>query len=162
MIDRLSKIVLVAAIACFFSLVVFNNTTDYATNFAFVQHVLLMDTIPDNPLSWRAISNPEFHHVVYWSIILWEAITALFCWIGLFQLSKSLKADASAFNSAKSLILIGLAASCWLWLFAFLCVGGEWFVMWQSPIWNGQPIAFRMFVISSIILLIVRQPDLEI
>lgn len=162
MIDRLSKLVLVAAIACFFSLVVFNNVTDYRTNFAFVQHVLLMDTVPDSALAWRAIANPTLHHITYWSIILWEAITTLFCWVGLFQLSRSLKADASSFNSAKSFILAGLTASCWLWLFGFLCVGGEWFVMWQSPVWNGQPIAFRLFVISSIVLLFVRQPDVDL
>lgn len=163
MIDRISKLVLGVAIACFFSLVVFNNLTDYATNFSFVQHVLLMDTIfPESSLHWRAITQPQFHHFIYWSIISWEAITALLCWIGLYQLSQHLNADASAFNAAKSYLVVGLTASCWLWLFAFLGVGGEWFAMWQSPYWNGQPIAFRMFVISSIVLLLIRQPDLEL
>lgn len=162
MIDRISKLTLVVAIACFFSVVVFNNITDYGSNFAYVQHVLSMDTIfPASTLTWRAITNPPIHHFVFCSIIAWEAITTGLCWIGAFRLTQALRADAATFNAAKSPVLVGLAASCWLWLFGFLCVGGEWFAMWQSPTWNGQPIAFRMFVITSVVLFLVRQPDGE-
>jgi predicted small integral membrane protein len=39
------------------------------------------------------------------------------------------------------------------WLVAFLVVGGEWFLMWQSKNWNGQDAAFRMFAIIGIALL---------
>ena len=42
---RAAKIAMVAAIALFASLVAFGNMTDYNTNFAFVEHVLSMDTI---------------------------------------------------------------------------------------------------------------------
>ena len=42
---RAAKATTVAAIALFASLVAFGNLTDYNTNFAFVEHVLLMDTI---------------------------------------------------------------------------------------------------------------------
>lgn len=160
MIDRISKLVLVVAIACFFSIVVFNNLTDYGSNFAYVQHVLSMDTIfPESTLTWRALTSPRLHHWIFSSIIVWEALTTGFCWIGAWRLFRALRADAEIFNAAKSPIVIGLTASCWLWLFGFLGIGGEWFVMWQSPDWNGQPIAFQMFVITSMILLWVRQPD---
>ncbi len=158
--DRISKIVLVAAVASFFSLVVFNNLTDYGTNFAYVQHVLSMDTIfPDSQLKWRAINNPVIHHIFFGSIIAWEAIVASLCWVGAAHLSQALQQDATQFNQAKSYVIWGLTAGCVLWLLAFLAIGGEWFAMWQSPVWNGQAIAFRMFVITSVILLIVRQPD---
>jgi predicted small integral membrane protein len=40
-----------------------------------------------------------------------------------------------------------------MWLVAFLTVGAEWFLMWQSHIWNGQEAAFRMFTVVGIILL---------
>lgn len=160
MIERLSKIVLVAAIACFFTIVVFNNITDYGTNFAFVQHVLLMDTIfPDSTLTWRAITQPVLHHLVYGSIIVWEAMTAALCWIGVWRLSQNLNAEAADFHAAKSYVVLGLTASGVLWLLAFFCIGGEWFAMWQSPVWNGQQTGYRMFIISSIVLLWVKQPD---
>ena len=45
LIVRLSKISMGAAMAFFATLVMFGNITDYSTNFAFVRHVLSMDTI---------------------------------------------------------------------------------------------------------------------
>jgi predicted small integral membrane protein len=159
-LSRLSKAILVGAIACFFSLVVFNNITDYGTNFAYVQHVLMMDTIsPDSTLTWRAITNPYLHHAVYWSIISWEALTALCCWVGVWQFCRNWRAEAAQFQAAKSYVLVGLTASCILWLLAFFCIGGEWFAMWQSPVWNGQQTGFRMFIISIAVLLWVQQPE---
>jgi predicted small integral membrane protein len=35
-------------------------------------------------------------------------------------------------------------------------------MMWQSPNWNGQAQAFRMFAIIGIVLLLLLQPDLEL
>lgn len=46
-----------------------------------------------------------------------------------------------------------------MWLVAFLTVGAEWFLMWQSHIWNGQEAAFRMFTVVGIILLFLMQPE---
>ena len=51
MIVRLSKALLVCAIALFASLVAFGNITDYGSNFAFVRHVFMMDTIFPTPPS---------------------------------------------------------------------------------------------------------------
>ena len=56
MIVRLSKALLVCAIALFASLVAFGNITDYGSNFAFVRHVFMMDTIfPDATIGYRSI-----------------------------------------------------------------------------------------------------------
>jgi predicted small integral membrane protein len=38
---------------------------------------------------------------------------------------------------------------------AFLSVGAEWFLMWQSKTWNGQDAAFRMFAVEGILLVIL-------
>ncbi len=54
MILRLSKTLMVAAIGFFALLVVFGNITDYGSNFAFVHHVFLMDTIfPDATIKYN-------------------------------------------------------------------------------------------------------------
>ena len=80
---RLSKAALVAAIALFASLVAFGNLTDYWTNFAFVQHVLSMDTVfPETTIRYRAITSPVLHHAAYVLIIAAESATAVLCWIG--------------------------------------------------------------------------------
>ncbi len=48
-----------------------------------------------------------------------------------------------------------------MWLVAFLSVGGEWFLMWQSKTWNGQDAAFRMFMVVGLVLLLIAQPDAD-
>jgi predicted small integral membrane protein len=48
-----------------------------------------------------------------------------------------------------------------MWLVAFLSIGAEWFLMWQSHVWNGQEAAFRTFAVVGIVLLILLQPDAE-
>jgi len=57
--------------------------------------------------------------------------------------------------------IIALTVSLLQWLVAFLIVGGEWFLMWQSKTWNGQDAAIRMFIVIGIALLFLAQPDTE-
>ena len=82
-IIRLSKTATVAAIALFASLVAFGNITDYGTNWAFVQHVLSMDTVfPTTTIKYRAIDAPALQTAAYVLIIAAETMTAILCWIG--------------------------------------------------------------------------------
>jgi len=80
---------------------------------------------------------------------------------GILRLARTLRLKASAFNAAKGAAVLGLALSMSMWLVAFLDVGGEWFLMWQSHTWNGQEAAFRMFAVVGVVLLILLQPDAE-
>ncbi len=85
---RAAKAATVAAIALFASLVTFGNLTDYGTNFAFVQHVLSMDTIfAWSTIGYRAITNPAVQKAAYAVIIAVEAATAVLCWVGAAALS---------------------------------------------------------------------------
>jgi predicted small integral membrane protein len=68
---------------------------------------------------------------------------------------------AASFNAAKRIPIIALTLSMLMWLVAFLSVGAEWFLMWQSHAWNGQEAAFRMFVVVGVVLLITLQVDKE-
>jgi predicted small integral membrane protein len=162
MMTRLAKVLLVAAIALFYSIVVFNNVTDYGSNYQFVHHVLMMDsTFPANHGMWRALNRPLWHHVFYVSIIAWEACTTMLCWIGAIVLARKARAESLAFNRAKMIGMAGLTMSLLMWLVAFLSVGGEWFLMWQSKAWNGQEAATRMFTVVGIVLILLISPDLE-
>ena len=162
MMLRISKIALVLAVALFYSLVVFNNITDYDSNFQFVRHVLMMDTtFPGNRGLWRALNAPAWHTVFYLSIIGWEALTMILCWWGGLCLAKTFRSPAAEFHQAKRVAIVGLTLGLLMWLVAFLCVGGEWFLMWQSKTWNGQEAAFRMFTVLGIALLLVAQPDTD-
>jgi len=157
---RTIKSLLVFGVAIYYTLVVFNNITDYGSNYEFVHHVLMMDsTFPGNRGMWRAINAPLLHTVFYISIITWETITMLMCWWGGIRMARALRGPAAAFQSAKAVSIAALTLSMMMWLVAFLAVGGEWFLMWQSKMWNGQDPAFRMFTVVGIVLLIVVQPD---
>ena len=159
---RIAKVLLVAAIALFYTLVVFNNTTDYGTNYEFVHHVLLMDTTaPGNHGMWRAIHSPVVQTVFYVSIIAWETVTMVLTWIGVVHLVRALREPVTAFNSAKRLPIIALTVGMLLWFVAFIIVGGEWFLMWLSKIWNGQDAAFRMFAVIGIVFILLALPDTE-
>jgi predicted small integral membrane protein len=157
---RLSKCILVLGVAFFCSLVVFNNLTDYDSNFQFVRHVLQMDTtFPGNRGMWRAINSPAFHHVAYDFVILWESVTAAVAWLGGIILLRAVKRPAATFNAAKSPAVAALTLGIVLWFVGFIAVGGEWYLMWQSRTWNGQDAAFRLVVILGITLLYVNSPD---
>ena len=159
---RVAKMLLVFAVAVFYAFVVFNNTTDYDSNYQFVRHVLMMDsTFPGNHGMWRAINTPALHTAFYVAIIAWEALAMLLCFGGGVKLAGALRGTAAAFHSAKGLAIIGLTVGLLQWLVAFLSVGGEWFLMWQSKNWNGQDAAFRMFTVVGIVLLFLAQPDIE-
>jgi predicted small integral membrane protein len=164
LVMRAAKVAAVAAIALFATLVTFGNLTDYDTNFAFVQHVLAMDTIfPDSTIRYRAITSPALHHGAYALIIATEALTALLCWIGSVQLARRLRADAKAFNAAKTFAIGGLMAGFLLWQAGFMSIGGEWFGMWQSQQWNGIASAFRfaMTIIGVLVFVALPDPDLD-
>jgi predicted small integral membrane protein len=160
MILRTVRILLVFGVAIFYTLVVFNNITDYNSNYQFVRHVLMMDsTFPGNRGMWRAINTPLFHTAFYVSIISWEAITMLLCWWGGIRMASARAASVATFQRSKGIAIAAMALGLLMWLIAFLSVGGEWFLMWQSKSWNGQDAAFRMFTVIGIVLLLVAQPD---
>jgi predicted small integral membrane protein len=161
-IPRLSKSLLVAAVAFYYTLVVFNNITDYNSNYQFVHHVLTMDsTFPGNNGMWRAINSRLIHTLFFLSIIAWEAVTALLCWAAAAHLFAAQKKSAAEFKRAASFAIGSLTVGLLMWFVAFLSIGAEWFLMWQSRNWNGQEAAFRMFSILGIILLYLAQPEAE-
>jgi predicted small integral membrane protein len=162
-IVRLAKVLLVAAIALFASLVAFGNITDYNTNLAFVQQVLAMDTIyPFSTIKYRGITDPTLQQLAYAAIIATEVAIAVLCWIRVAMLGRHIRADARAFNRAKTFAVIGLTLGFLLWEVGFMSIGGEWFGMWQSQQWNGIPSAFRFLITIIAVLIFVAMPDQEL
>lgn len=159
---RASKALLLFALGFYYTLVVFNNTNDYHSNLTFVQHVLMMDTTyPGNHGMWRAVPSPTIHFAFFASIVVWEVVTGLLCYWGAIRLVRNLRSNSAMFNVAKRLGVVALTLSLLMWLTAFLSVGNEWFLMWQSKQWSGDTTAGRMFAIAGILLLYLVMPDAE-
>lgn len=157
---RLAKIAMVAGLALYALLVAFGNITDYGSNFAFVQHVLSMDTtFPGNRLMYRAIAAPALHRAAYWAIIAGEGLTGLILAHAALRLWRLRKASAADFNAGKSSVALGAAMAFLVWFVGFLMIGGEWFAMWQSPNWNGQESAFRFVACFLLVTVFVMQRE---
>jgi predicted small integral membrane protein len=145
--------------ALFALLVAVDNVIDYGTNYAFVQHVLSMDTVSGTHLIGRAITDPAIWRLAYAAIIAGEALTGLCFLAGAIALFTRLRASPAQFAEAKTLAVAGGAVDFLVWFFGFLVIGGEWFQMWQSPTWNGQEPAFRFVVILLVLILFIMQPE---
>ena len=163
MLIRLAKISLVASSALFLLIVVFNNLTDYGSNFEFVRHVLSMDTtFPGNRGMWRAMTSPLIHHIFYALIIVWELVAGVMLAVAAGRMWNARAQSTDAWRKASSLAVAGLTVSLLQWLIAFIIVGGEWLLMWQSTTWNGQTAAARMFIVFALILIFLNQRDDEV
>jgi predicted small integral membrane protein len=159
MIIRLSKTMLVATNAVFFVLVAFGNLTDYGTNWAFVQHVLAMDTIfPNSTLTWRAITDKRFATLAYWLIIGWEIVTAAILVLVTMRLAPACR-DRHLFIQRKPIAILGLTFGLLLYGLGITVIGGEYFAMWQSKTWNGLDSAARYMLLNGIVLLALLVPE---
>ena len=157
---RVAKTLAVMSIAFFATLAAFGNITDYRTNFAFVQHVMAMDTIfPDADVRYRAVTSPILHHIAYVVIIVIETLVAALCWLGGVRMASRVRAEAALFNRSKSAAIAGLTLGYLLWQVGFMSIGGEWFGMWMSSQWNGQESAFRFLITILGVLILVALRD---
>lgn len=160
LITRLTKIIMCLALAVFCLLVTFDNLTDYATNYLFVQHVLDMDTtFPNNDLMYRAITNPLVWKIGYALIIAAEGVTGTLFLIGSWHLWWARTAPGATFNRAKAYAIAGALFAFLVWFFGFMVIAGEWFAMWESKTWNGQEAAFRFYMTVLAVLILLNQPD---
>jgi predicted small integral membrane protein len=149
MLNRLGSLrtaiaVVTGIVTLYMGLVVFNNITDFATNRAFVEHVLAMDTTFKSPNTmWRAVTSPGLQLTAYILIIAWEALTAIVLAIGCVMW---IRGDMRARSCATA----GWLMMMLLFGGGFIAIGGEWFQMWQSQQWNGlQPAVFNFLIASA-------------
>ena len=130
-------------------LIAFVNLTDYGTNWAFVQHVLSMDTtIPNSTTRYRAVTDSTLQTAGYWLIIAAETATPRRC-AGCRQrtlaLLASVRAPAATFpappSDGRSQGYRSASSPGWS---ASWRLAARWFEMWQSTVWNGEESAFQL------------------
>jgi len=108
--SRVSKGMIASAIGFMCLLVSIDNIIDFNSNYQFVQHVLSMDTMKPyfsgGPLLDRAITNPQFHLIAYWLIIIGEGLSGILAVSGgllmLFSITNGTK-----FLKGKTLYILG-------------------------------------------------------
>jgi len=158
--SRIAKTLLAASAGLLILLVGINNLIDYGTNFAIVEHVLAMDSLPAGAaLTWRAITSPIAHHLVYGFIIAVELGAGALTLRGADQMRRALRATSEKFTASKQLAVLGLALGFWLYFFGFMTVGAEWFQMWRSQTVNMQEPAFRFIGMIGLVMIFVGQGE---
>lgn len=134
---RLSKAKLMLFTSLFGLLMLYNNFTDYSTNYEYISHILSMDTTNDqSKYRHRAITSAILHHRIYWLIITLEVVYTLCCLLGTYCLYKNINASPEQFHEAKKPAIIGLLIALFLYYVGFQTVGTEWFNMDESKTWN--------------------------
>jgi predicted small integral membrane protein len=153
---RIAKVISVFSVGIMGLLIVIGNTTDYDTNYHFVEHVMKMDTIfPESHIQYRSINNSFIFHLGYFFIIGLQAAMTFYCLKGSWQMARNLKNSDQAFYGSKNWAVAGLILGIIIWFVGFELIGGEWFAMWQSHYWNGLGSAERIlsFLVLTLILL---------
>jgi predicted small integral membrane protein len=148
-------------------LVAFGNITDFATNQAFVEHVLSMDTANfgapegqglDSAVMWHAVESRSLQIAAYVGIIAWELLAGVA--LGVATMWWFARSERRR-GKARALATIGLTMTVVLFVGGFLDIGGEWFQMWRSAHWNGSEVAFRSAVLALFALLAIHHPGIE-
>jgi predicted small integral membrane protein len=141
--------------ALLLGLVAFNNIVDYGDNWAFVQHVMGMDTVfPDSTQRWRAIHSAPVQQLFYLAIIATEALSGALLTLGAAALFRQAR-EPERFDRALALPVAGLTVAMLLYGGGFVAVGGEWFLMWQSRSWGGSDAAARFFLLNATVLIVL-------
>lgn len=160
-IVRLTKTFMTAALAAYAGIVAYGNIVDYGSNYAFVQHVMSMDTtFPGNVLTGRAITDPETWKLAYAAIIAAQALTAVLLGLGALDMLFALR-DGPRFARAKGLVAAGVGLGFAIFFLGFMVIAGEYFAMWQSKDWNAQASAFRIYMTMLGVLIYVSLPEAE-
>jgi predicted small integral membrane protein len=118
-----------------------------------------MDTVfPDNALKSRAITDPTLQRLAYWAIIATQWTMAATSLYGAWRLFRA-RHDRAAFVAAKAPAAMGLTLVWLLYYVGFVAIGGEWFSMWQSAVWNGQAKAVMFVTCSTLALIVLLLPE---
>ena len=111
-------------------------------------------TFPGNAGLWRAIHAPILHHAAYVLIITVEFTVAILAGGGAIRMALA-HANPARFRRAQVPAIAGLTLGILLWLVGFEVIAGEWFMMWQSRVWNAQESAFRFIAAFGVILVFI-------
>ena len=160
MSKRWIKIGLGISVGLYMLLVCINNITDYGVNFQFVSKVSGMEDVFSRQRNgWRSVNRPILQHIFYAFIIAWEIAITMLVATGLRMMIKKVGADATDFTNSGKWLRTGLFLGVILWFTIFVSLGGEWFLMWQSKLWNGQLTAFLLSICFTLFLIHQNQQD---
>jgi predicted small integral membrane protein len=163
MMERALKIFLTGGVAVLCALIVAGKRPrsgdEFVVRAARLQHGY---NLTASAMANHALAIPALWRIGFWLIVLGEGLTAILFALGTVELLRARKFKARDFHHAKRFVFAGAGCGFPVWFIAFLAVGGEWFAMWQSQVWNGQQPAFRILASILLVLIFIAQTDAEL
>lgn len=132
-IAALSRLVLLAGLAAWLSIAVFNNLTDPGTNRQLLGHMLSMDLLHSEPvlgsgLSWHAWPVERVPYLLYGVAAVQVAVAGALWSAALLFARAGWSGKLRQLRQARSVAVLALSGFLLLWLW-FAC-GGLWFGYW--------------------------------
>ena len=149
----------VLMVASYYLVVGFDNITNptnpNASNWPFVEGVLSGDGVPaDSGFEWRFIDATWFHAISYIGIITMETVTGIVLLIaGILGLRRA--GSPPAWAHAQRWTYVGGILGLTVFMFGFMVVGGNWFVMYLNSKYNGLDPASQNIVFTLGMLILV-------
>ena len=156
------KIIMTSGIAVPCASVVAGSIGDPGKNFSFVQHV----SQHGHNLAGQRDADHALQMQLAWRVGFWRSSwgkrsTQIFL-RGNGRALAVPKVQRAGLSPCQAVCFCRGRFGFLVWFIAFLAVGGEWFAMWQSQVWNGQQPAFRILASILLVLIFVAQPDAEL
>ncbi len=125
----LCKIVLIAGLAIWLSIVVLNNSRNFGGGVASIGGLMSMRLFEEapviqTPLLSRRVASPRWHKAVFTLVLLIEIAVALALWLASFSLIGAI--DGSV-NAAEAMRTATFALAGFLTLIFVMAWGGAWF-----------------------------------
>ena len=149
----------VLMVASYYLVVGFDNITNptnpNASNWPFVEGVLSGDGVPaDSGFEWRFIDATWFHVISYIGIITMETVTGVVLLIaGILGLRRA--GSAPMWAHAQRWTYVGGILGLTVFMFGFMVIGGNWFVMYLNSKYNGLDPASQNIVFTLGMLILV-------
>lgn len=154
---RIIKILLILSVAAWGLLGAFGNFIDWSGTSGAVSATTSMSTFEGGAQSWRATTNPMLIMAGAISIPLLKILSAAMCLAGARQMWGARTADASTFQTAKSLALTGCAIAIFMLFTGWIVIAETWFELWRSDAMSSSALntAFRYAGLIGVIGLFV-------
>ena len=156
---RVVASIFVLMTAAYYLVVAFDNITNptnpNASNWPFVQGVLSGDGVPaDSGFEWRFIDATWFQAVSYLGIMAMETLTGIVLLIaGVLGLRRA--RAAADWSAAQRWTYVGGILGLTVFMFGFMVVGGNWFVMYLNSKYNGLDPASQNIIFTLGMLILV-------
>ncbi len=158
---RVVTSIFVLMVASYYVVVAFDNITNptnpNASNWPFVQGVLSGDGVPaDSGFEWRFIDATWFQAVSYIGIMAMETLTGIVLLIAGVVLGLRRARAAAEWSQAQRWTYVGGILGLTVFMFGFMVVGGNWFVMYLNSKYNGLEPASQNIVFTLGMLILVK------